>query len=82
AAALRGGMLPEIRRRLLEPVRGTASADFRPGCAPLLGMDGVIVLSRGDEDARELMEGIRTAALLTESGLKDRIRETMLEEVA
>ncbi len=82
AAASQGRMFPGLRRRLLDPILGTAAADLRPGGAPLLGMDGVVVLSRGDEDAQELMEGIRTAALLRESGLKDRIRETMLEEVA
>ncbi|MEK7746554.1 MAG: hypothetical protein AAB576_07810, partial [Elusimicrobiota bacterium] len=69
AAALQEGMFPVLRRRLLDPVLGTASEDFRPGCAPLLGMDGVVVLSRGDEDARELMEGIRTASLMAGSGL-------------
>lgn len=66
---------PGLRRRLLEPALAAAAKEFRSGCAPLLGVDGVVLIARGDEGAQELLAGLAKAALMVERGLKERIRE-------
>ena len=81
-SSVEGRMFPGLRRRLLDPVLGKALREFRSGCAPLLGVDGVVMLSRGEEGAVELMDGIRAAESLTKNGLKERIRENLEEKHA
>jgi len=56
----------EIRRRL----------DYREyGGAPLLGVDGVVIVGHGRSDAYAVRNGIRVAARTVEQGVLDAIRE-------
>jgi glycerol-3-phosphate acyltransferase PlsX len=45
------------------------------GGAPLLGVDGVVILGHGRSEARAVCNGIKVAARAASSGLKERIAE-------
>ncbi len=56
----------EVRRRL----------DYREyGGAPLLGVDGVVIVGHGRSDAYAIRNGIRTAAQAVENGILEAIKE-------
>lgn len=68
-----GGVLirPGVRR-----IRGRI--DWREyGGAPLLGIDGVVVVAHGRSDARAIRNAVRVAAQTVEAGLVGRIREAV-----
>ena len=47
------------------------------GGAPLLGIDGVVVVAHGRSDARAIRNAVRVAAQTVEAGLVGRIREAV-----
>jgi glycerol-3-phosphate acyltransferase PlsX len=65
-----GGLLArpafdEVRRRL----------DYREyGGAPLLGVDGVVIIGHGRSDAKAIRNGIRAAAQAVENGVLEAIK--------
>jgi glycerol-3-phosphate acyltransferase PlsX len=60
----------EVRQRL----------DYREyGGAPLLGVDGVVIVGHGRSDARAIRNGIRVAAQAVENGVLDAIKQGLAE---
>lgn len=58
----------EVRRRL----------DYREyGGAPLLGVDGIVLIGHGRSDALAIRNGIRMAAQMVENGILDAIKQGM-----
>jgi len=56
----------QVKRRL----------DYREyGGAPLLGVDGVVIVGHGRSDAKAIRNGIRTAAQAVENGVLDAIKQ-------
>ncbi|MGD9048715.1 MAG: phosphate acyltransferase PlsX [Anaerolineae bacterium] len=60
----------QVRKRL----------DYREyGGAPLLGVDGVVIVGHGRSDARAIRNGIRMAAQAVENGVLDAIKQGLAE---
>jgi glycerol-3-phosphate acyltransferase PlsX len=60
----------EVRKRL----------DYREyGGAPLLGVDGVVIVGHGRSDARAIRNGIRLAAQAVENGVLEAIKQGLAE---
>jgi glycerol-3-phosphate acyltransferase PlsX len=60
----------EVKKRL----------DYREyGGAPLLGVDGVVIVGHGRSDARAIRNGIRMAAQAVENGVLDAIKQGLAE---
>ena len=60
----------EVRQRL----------DYREyGGAPLLGVDGVVIVGHGRSDSRAIRNGIRVAAQAVENGVLDAIKQGLAE---
>jgi glycerol-3-phosphate acyltransferase PlsX len=54
--------------------------DYREyGGAPLLGVDGVVIVGHGRSDARAIRNGIRVAAQAVENGVLDAIKQGLAE---
>jgi glycerol-3-phosphate acyltransferase PlsX len=52
--------------------------DYREyGGAPLLGVDGAVIIGHGRSDARAIRNGIRVAAQTVENGVVDAIVQGM-----
>jgi glycerol-3-phosphate acyltransferase PlsX len=50
--------------------------DYREyGGAPLLGVDGVVIVGHGRSDARAIRNGIRVAAQTVENGVLEAIKQ-------
>jgi glycerol-3-phosphate acyltransferase PlsX len=50
--------------------------DYREyGGAPLLGVDGVVIVGHGRSDARAIRNGIRVAAQAVENGVLEAIKQ-------
>lgn len=47
------------------------------GGAPLLGIDGICIISHGSSDARSIRNAIRTAAMMKERGVNEKIIQTL-----
>ncbi len=47
------------------------------GGAPLLGIDGICIISHGSSDARSIRNAIRTSAMMKERGVNPKITQTL-----
>jgi len=86
---LRDSLMSSTRTKLGGLLAKPAFADLRKdldpaevGAAPLLGIDGLVLIGHGRSDARALVSAIRQARQAVETGLLEAMRKMIAERLA